>query len=117
MVVDASTAAATAAGPATAAKSDESRDSAKAPGATELAAPSDKPVPDGVQALHGPADDDESPYPNTGWPQAAFPEAGDAAVPRVQTTDAPQAVAHLPGFITEIPQRHASHDDNQPGLH
>jgi hypothetical protein len=46
-----------------------------------------------------------------------MPEAGHSALPHVQTTDPPQAVAHLPGFITEIPQRHASHDDNEPGLH
>jgi len=38
------------------------------------------------------------------------------ALPRVQTADPAPAVAHLPGYILELPSRHASHDD-QPSLH
>jgi hypothetical protein len=116
-LVDAPAPAATAAGPTSAPGSDDEQDAANSPGAMELAAPTNKPAPDDVQARRGSADENESPYPDTGWPQTVLPDAGDAAVPRVQTTDVPQAVAQLPGFISEIPQRHASHDDNQPGLH
>ena len=117
MVVDASTSAATAAGPTTIADSLVDRDSADSPDTDELNAPTNKPTPDDAQVQRGASEDAMSPYPETGWPQAAFPEGGHSALPQVQTTDAPGAIAHLPGFITEIPPRHASHDDNQPGLH
>jgi hypothetical protein len=35
------------------------------------------------------------------------------ALPRVQTSEPPQAVAHLPGHILESPSRQASNDDEQ----
>jgi hypothetical protein len=35
------------------------------------------------------------------------------ALPRVQTSEPPKAVAHLPGHILELPSRQASNDDEQ----
>ena len=35
------------------------------------------------------------PYPQTAWPPAALPDAGHGALPQVQTTDPPQAVATI----------------------
>jgi hypothetical protein len=77
----------------------------------------DETAPKAVHARGGATEAARHPYPETAWPAAFMPEAGQSALPQVQTTDQPQAVAQLPGIITEIPQRHASHDDNQPGLH
>jgi hypothetical protein len=81
-------------------------------------------------AGQGPLDDSPAwgdPSDNTSHATDAYPHAGGLwvprargngqLVPRVQTSDPPPAVAHLPGYITEIPPRHASHDENQSSLY
>ncbi len=110
VIAEASASASTAAGPASVPDSIEVD-------TTQAAVDLDEAAPGAAQASGGATGAAGHPYPQTAWPSAALPEAGQGALPQVQTTDAPQAVAHLPGHITEIPQRHASHDDNQPGLH
>jgi hypothetical protein len=116
-IVEASASAPTAAGPA--AMSDQSADHTADhdPDPAALNETVDEPVPNAAHARDGATEAARHPYPETAWPAAVMPEAGQSALPQVQTTDPPHAVAQLPGFITEIPQRHASHDDNQPGLH
>ena len=111
---EASAATSTAAGPALVPDSSEVETTQAA---VDLSDVVDDAAPGAVQASGGAAEAAGHPYPQTAWPSAALPDAGHGALPQVQTTDPPQAVAHLPGHITEIPQRHASHDDNQPGLH
>ena len=114
VVADASASTSTAAGPALVPDSSEVETTQAA---VDLSDAVDEAAPGAVQASGGATEAAGHPYPQTAWPSAALPDAGHGALPQVQTTDPPQAVAHLPGHITEIPQRHASHDDNQPGLH
>jgi hypothetical protein len=103
----------------------------------QLIEQSDVELPGDIDATLDSAENSTSPYPQTAWPAPTFPQTPSTEtqttgtettktettriesgiLPQVQTTDPPQAVAHLPGIITEIPSRHASHDDNQPGLH
>jgi hypothetical protein len=116
-VVEASASAPTAAGPTSMPDKSGDEIAAHDPDAAELKNEIDEPAPEAVHARDDAAEAARHPYPETAWPAAVMPEAGQSALPHVQTNDPPQAVAHLPGIITEIPQRHASHDDNQPGLH
>jgi hypothetical protein len=116
-IVEASAPAPTAAGPTSLPDNPADQVAAHDPDSAELENEIDVTAPEAVHARGEATEAARHPYPETAWPAAVMPEAGQSALPQVQTTDQPQAVAHLPGIITEIPQRHASHDDNQPGLH
>jgi hypothetical protein len=58
-----------------------------------------------------------SPYPQTAWPQASLPWADQDALPQARMTDPAPPIAHLPGYITELAPRQATHDDDQPSFH
>jgi hypothetical protein len=116
-IVDVSASAPTAAGPTSMPDKSGDEIAAHDSDAAELKNEIDESAPEAVHARDGATEAARHPYPETAWPAAVMPEGGQSALPQVQMTDPPQAVAQLPGIITEIPQRHASHDDNQPGLH
>jgi hypothetical protein len=58
-----------------------------------------------------------SPYPQTAWPPASMPWTDQDHLPQARMTDPALPIALLPGYITELAPRQASHDDDQPSLH
>ncbi len=57
------------------------------------------------------------PYPTTALPPTTLPGRFDQPLPRVRTTDGPPAVAHLPGYVREVPPHQAYDDRNESSLH